>query len=257
MKIAVLTDLHANREAVEACLEHAAARGAEQYAFLGDLVGYGCDPDWVMDTVMSHCQNGTGFAVLGNHDEAVIHGSRPTMREEARSVVDWTRARLSAEHLAFIEALPFTVAYKNTDTDTDLGETLFVHANAAAPREWGYIQRPSDVERSFNASRAERIFCGHVHNPMLYHDSPNGRVSEFKPNSGNPVTLVPHRRWLCIPGSVGQPRDGIPDACYALFDTVTLALCTWRVAYDVDATAAKIRAAGMPQNLAHRLTVGL
>ena len=250
MNLAILTDVHANREALEACLEHAASRGAEQYAFLGDLIGYGCDPAWVMDTIMDYCAKGA-YAVMGNHDEAAVRGSSPNMREEARFVIDWTRAQLTAPQVQFIQQLPFTINLPHTQ-----GDTLLVHANAAAPQSWGYIHGVMDAQASFQASRANVIFCGHVHNPILYHDSPTGRVSEFALSSGTPVKLAPHRRWLCIPGSVGQPRDGIPDACYALFDTDTKQLTHWRVAYDVETTAAKVRAAGMPQNLAHRLEQG-
>ena len=254
MNLAILTDIHANREALEACLEHAASRGAEQYAFLGDLVGYGCDPDWVMQTIMAYCAKG-GYAVLGNHDQAVLRGASQNMRSEAKFVIEWTRAKLSDAQLGFLDQLPFTVTLPSAQ-GLKAGDTLLVHANAAAPSQWGYIHSTQDAQASFAASPAARIFCGHMHNPMLYHDTPTGKASHYVPTSGNAIHLAPHRRWLAIPGSVGQPRDGTPDACYALFNTDTLVLTYWRVAYDFDTTAAKIRAAGMPQNLAHRLTLG-
>ena len=123
MKLALIADLHANREAVGAVLAHAAAQGADRHAFLGDFVGYGADPGWVVDTVRAHVAAGA-IAVLGNHDAAVVQGPQPSMIDDARAVVAWTRARLAPDQLAFLAALPLS------HTEDDM---LFVHANAWAP----------------------------------------------------------------------------------------------------------------------------
>jgi predicted phosphodiesterase len=105
MKLALVTDLHANREAVEAVLEHAAGQGAQRYAFLGDFVGYGADPAWVVDTVRAHVERGA-VAVYGNHDLGVVAGVSPTMMPIARAAVEWTRRQLSDEQVAFLRELP-------------------------------------------------------------------------------------------------------------------------------------------------------
>ena len=107
MKTAVLTDLHANREAVEAVLEHAAAQGAEAYALLGDFVGYGADPAWVVERVRALVADGA-LAVQGNHDLATVQGPSPEMRLEPRQVIEWTREQLDDAQIEFLATLPLT-----------------------------------------------------------------------------------------------------------------------------------------------------
>ena len=107
MLLAILTDLHANREAVEACIAHAEQQKAGQYAFLGDLIGYGADPEWVMSTVMAYVQRGA-YALMGNHDIAILQDDRQGMNPIARQVVEWTRSQLSDAQIAFIRNLPLS-----------------------------------------------------------------------------------------------------------------------------------------------------
>jgi len=246
MKIALLTDLHANREALEAVLQHAASAGVERYAVLGDLVGYGADPAWVVDAIRRLAAAGA-IVVQGNHDEAVVRGPRPTMRAEARDAVAWTRSRLSAEQLHFLAALQLT----HTEADA-----LFVHANAWRPAGWDYVDDRASAVRSLRATTARRTFCGHVHEPMLYHLSARGKAGDFRPQPDVVIPLPPHRQWLVIPGSVGQPRDNLPAACYAIYETAQPAVTYHRVPYDHLTAAAKVRAAGLPAILAQWLTDG-
>jgi diadenosine tetraphosphatase ApaH/serine/threonine PP2A family protein phosphatase len=246
MKIAVITDLHANREAVQAVLHHAAAQGANHHVFVGDFVGYGADPAWVVDCVRQHLARGAA-AVMGNHDQAVAQGARRTMRADARFVVDWTRERLDADQLDFLARLPLT---------HERGDLLFVHANADDPAGWAYVEGKTEAVRSLQATRQRVTFCGHMHEPMLYYLSATGRSGSFVPVAGEAIPLLASRRWLVIPGSAGQPRDGNPAACYALYDEDTAQLTYWRVPYDHEAAMAKIRAAGLPQSLAARLADG-
>jgi diadenosine tetraphosphatase ApaH/serine/threonine PP2A family protein phosphatase len=246
MKLALITDLHANREAVSEVLAHARAQGADKYVFLGDFVGYGADPAWVVDQVREYVAQGAA-AVRGNHDVATVAGPQPTMVEDARYSVGWTREQLSAEQLGFLGSLPLTVV--------DDGR-LYVHANAFAPSEWAYIHGRVEAVRSMHATACRLTFCGHVHEPQLYHLAATGKVGEFHPVSGVPIPLSPQRQWLVIPGSAGQPRDNNPAACYAVFDTVSGELTYFRVPYDYDTAAAKVRAAGLPQRLAQRLQDG-
>lgn len=246
MKLALITDLHANRESVGAVMAHAATQGIDRYAFLGDFVGYGADPGWVVDLVREHVARGA-IVVMGNHDAAVVQGPLPTMIPEARQVVEWTRERLDAEQLAFLAALPMQVS----DADR-----LFVHANAFAPAEWAYVLGRMEAVRSLQATNARFTFCGHVHDPKLFHLTGTGKIGDFVPSDGMPIPLSDQRRWLVIPGSAGQPRDGNPAACYATFDTASSTLTYFRVPYDTGAAGAKIRAAGLPQRLARRLEHG-
>jgi len=246
MKLALITDLHANREAVQAVLDHAGAHGAERYAFLGDYVGYGADPGWVLDTVMAHVELGA-IAVGGNHDQAAADGPSPSMRPDARRVIEWTHAQLSERQLGFLRALPLSRSE---------GDMLFVHANAYAPAEWDYIQSRLDAVRSLHATPCHYTFCGHMHEPQLFHLSGTGKVGDFTPTPGVAIPVPPHRQWLVIPGSAGQPRDGNPAACYAIFDHDEQVLTYHRVPYDHETAAAKIRAAGLPRGLADRLAHG-
>jgi diadenosine tetraphosphatase ApaH/serine/threonine PP2A family protein phosphatase len=246
MKIALITDLHANREAVEAVLEHAASRGAIRHAFLGDFVGYGADPGWVVDRVREFVAQGAA-AVMGNHDAAVVQGPLPTMVPEARRVVEWTRAQLSGSQLDFLASLPMTAGG---------GDRLYVHANAYAPGDWGYVTGRTEAVRSLQATNARFTFCGHMHEPRLYHLTGTGKSGDFVPMAGTPIPLSLQRRWLAIPGSAGQPRDGNPAACYALFETDSATLTFHRVPYDIAAASAKIRRAGLPPRLADRLHHG-
>jgi diadenosine tetraphosphatase ApaH/serine/threonine PP2A family protein phosphatase len=246
MKLALVADLHANREAVTTVLEHARAEGADRHAFLGDFVGYGADPGWVIDLIREHVAAGA-VAVLGNHDAAVVRGPLPSMTPDARAAVGWTRSRLDPSQLDFLASLPFTVTQD---------QSLFVHANAWAPAEWEYILGRADAARSLHATERRYTFCGHVHVPTLYHQTATGKTAEFAPSPGIEIPLSEQRRWLAIPGSTGQPRDGNPAACYAIFDAAARTLTFHRVPYDHESAAAKVRAAGLPPDLADRLIHG-
>ncbi len=243
MKLALIADLHANREAVAAVLAHAAAQRVDRHAFLGDYVGYGADPGWVVDQVRAQVSAGA-IAVRGNHDAAAVQGPQPSMVADARAVIAWTRERLDRDQLAFLAGLPLSHA------EDDM---LLVHANAWAPAEWAYLQSRAEAMKSLQATDRRFTFCGHVHVPRLYHLTSTGKGGEFVPVAGVAIPLSAHRRWLAIAGSAGQPRDGDPAACYAIFDTKEHVLTFHRVPYDDATAAAKIRAAGLPASLAERL----
>ena len=246
MRTAILTDLHANREALEAVLEHATRHGAQRWVLLGDFVGYGADPAWVVDQVRALVQQGA-LAVMGNHDQAVVRGAGTQMRPDARYVVDWTRAQLNAAQLDFLATLPLTQRH---------ADELYVHANAWAPAEWGYVACRGDAVHSMNATPCRYTFCGHMHQPRLFNLSGIGKAGDFTPTPGVAIPVPPHRQWLVIPGSAGQPRDGNPAACYAMFNNASHQLTFHRVPYDHDTAGAKILAAALPQRLASRLESG-
>ena len=245
MLIALMTDIHGNREAFEACLAHARRSRAERYVFLGDYVGYGADPSWAVETVRAHAEAGA-VALLGNHDAALLD-SDEDMNADARAAVRWTRGQLDAAARAFLAGLPLTHRE---------GDRLYVHANAWAPGEWGYILGPVEAERSLRRTDARVTVCGHVHAPALYAMAPAKPACGYTPVPGVGVPLLSTRRWLAVIGAAGQPRDGNPAACYALLDDTRQTLTTVRVPYDVEAAAQKIVAAGLPPRLATRLRLG-
>lgn len=246
MRIAFLADIHANREAFEACLAHAREQGADRLVFLGDYVNYGADPEWVVATLMEHVARG-GVAVLGNHDAAVGQWGA-SMSSPAEVALEWTRVQLGAEHRAFLAGLPLT---------HEEDGLLFVHTGVAEPAKWAYVTDTEDAALYLKATKHRVTICAHVHKPALYNVSAAARITAFRPVAGIPVPLLPQRRWLAVVGSVGQPRDGNSAAAYALLDTVKGEITTYRVAYDIDAAAEKIRAAGLPEMLADRLKWGL
>jgi diadenosine tetraphosphatase ApaH/serine/threonine PP2A family protein phosphatase len=245
MRIALLTDIHANREALTACLEHAGRSRIDRFVFLGDYVGYGADPVFVVETVSEHVARGA-IALLGNHDAAVL---TPDLRmtDAALVALEWTRGRLGADHLAFIRELRLA---------REDGSRLYVHANAYAPGEWGYVTDLYSASKSLKATQAQTTFCGHTHAPMLFHMSMTGKIASFEPIDRVEIPLTARRRWLAVIGSVGQPRDHNPAACYAILDTTRGILTYIRVPYDVDTAARKIRDAGLPIELSFRLAEG-
>ena len=245
MLIAILTDIHGNREALEACLAHAERRPIDRYVFLGDLVGYGADPGFVVDTVKNFAARGA-IALLGNHDSAAI-GNPERMNDEATLAIEWTRRQLTGAQRDFLKSLPLTA---------EDGDRLYVHASAAAPASWDYVLDERAASRSLMASEAAVTFCGHTHLPALFHLTASGKIAGFDPDADVVMPLTPHRRWVAVIGAVGQPRDRNPAACYALYDDGPRTLTYVRVPYDVETAARKIRDAGLPPFLAARLAWG-
>jgi diadenosine tetraphosphatase ApaH/serine/threonine PP2A family protein phosphatase len=236
--LALLSDIHANLEALDACLKHAARSGATRYAFLGDLVGYGADPQAVVDTLRGYAADGA-VVLKGNHDAAIDDG-HAGMSDFAGETRDWTRGVLDAAGKEWLRALPLLVRD---------GPICFVHASAAAPERWEYVSDAGRAQRSVVASGQPWTFSGHVHEQTLYAEVAADKMTAFHPVSGSPVPVPRHRRWLAIVGSVGQPRDGSPAAAYALFDEARETLVFHRVPYDHQTAARKIRAAGLPDLL--------
>lgn len=245
MRLALFADIHANRQAFAACLDAARARGAERLICLGDIVGYGADPEWAVDTVMDLVAKGA-IAVRGNHDNAIGVPS-DSMNADAQAAIDWTRGRLSGEQKQFLAELPMSREEDNR---------LYVHSEASDPVKWRYVRDTSDAARSMMATELQITFCGHIHRPGLYSMSSTAKMTSFVPTAGVAVQLLTGRRWLAVLGSVGQPRDGDPAASFAMFDTISREITYHRVPYDVATAAARIKANGLPLWLADRLAVG-
>ena len=251
MKIALLSDLHANLPALDACLEHARAQGAEQFALLGDLVGYGADPGPVLERVMQLVADGA-LCVRGNHDDAAV-APPPQVENLGDQSAQWTHPHLSAEQRAFLAGLPLTARMGP--------DALLVHASADGPERWHYVADSNAAERSMAAATQidpaiRYVFSGHVHEQALYFLTPTAKLMRFSPQPGVPVPVPPHRQWLAIVGSCGQPRDGDTRAMYALFDAGAATITFQRVRYDHMAAAAAVRASGLPAFFADRLEKG-
>jgi diadenosine tetraphosphatase ApaH/serine/threonine PP2A family protein phosphatase len=253
MLTALFADIHSNLAALQACLHHARARGAERFVFLGDLVGYGPDPAAVIDVIASI---DGAVVVKGNHDEAIeVEPKTRDLNDLAYAVIVWTRDALSAAHRQFLSSLPMIVKE---------GDLCFVHSSASRPEKWEYVEDGAAAQRSMDAASTPYVFSGHVHDQALYFKTPAGKTASFRPTPGSPVP-VPRRRggladgragWLAIVGSVGQPRDGNPASSYALFDGASEAMTFFRIPYDHLSTANRIRAARLPDMLAERIVRG-
>jgi len=245
MRIALFADIHANRRALEACLEHAQSQGTNRSVFLGDFVGYGPEPHDVVARVMAETAKGA-VAVAGNHDQAVAE-VRESMTSDAERAMAWTRGQLDGEAREFLGSLPLRF---------EDGPRLYVHASPQTYPPWIYVNDAPAARRALEASRAQMIFCGHTHLMALHGITATGQLVSFQPVPKVPIPLPRHRRWLTVVGSVGQSRDGDPAAAYAMLDTERSEITHFRVPYDVEATANAILQAGLPPSLASRLLKG-
>lgn len=245
MRIAILSDIHSNLEALERVCEHADALGAQRYVCLGDFVGYGADPGPVLERVMAL----PGLmAVRGNHDEALFQedmtgGTYP----DILASLSWTRARLSHAQREFLAGLPLIAR--------DAAVT-YAHASAHRPGAWEYLRMPEQIRACLDAAGTPLTFIGHVHVPGVYYETAGGIVRELVPQEGMTVPLSVAARYVVNVGSVGQPRDGNNAASYVLYDDVAHEVTFHRLAYDYLTTARKIREAGLSPFFAERLAYG-
>ena len=249
MKLALLSDIHANLQALEACLAHAQHLGADRFAVLGDVVGYGADPGAVVDRIRQLADAGA-IVLKGNHDEMALNPP-PQVQQIGDATALWTHQQLSADQRAFLAGCPLVAR---------LEQCWLVHASADAPEKWRYVddERSAGVslEAATQAAGISCVFGGHVHHQKLYYQGTGRGLMPFKPVPGTGIPLSRHRRWIATVGSVGQPRDGDTAAMYALFDLAQSHLTFHRVRYDHRAAAAAIRRAGLPDYFAQRLEEG-
>ena len=250
MRLALLSDLHANLHALQACLAHAREQQATQYAFLGDLVGYGADPVPVVDLVMGLAAEGA-LVLKGNHDEMAARPPGSGGGTLGESTARWTHEQLDAEQCTFLEQLPMT---------HQLDRVLLVHATVDEPALWRYVYDAEAASLSLDAAsvleEVRYVFGGHVHRQSLYYRGVDGALMPFLPTPGVAIPVPARRHWLATIGSVGQPRDGNTRAMYALYDSEQAQLTFHRVAYDHHAAATAIRRAGLPDFFADRLEIG-
>lgn len=243
MRIAVLSDVHANLEALDAVLASADEAGVQATYVLGDLVGYNADPVPVLErlTTRPSCT-----LIAGNHDLAATGRFDTTWFNRTASVaIEWTSAQLTPAARTLLEGL-------EPSAEGEAG--LLVHGSAVDPAA-EYVTNEARARASFDAVRFDCCFFGHTHMPTLFWhdgDAVHGRVLQ----DGEPVVLEPGWRAMLNPGSVGQPRDGDPRASLLVYDTQARIARVHRVAYDIERTQAKIIAADLPPVLAHRLADG-
>ncbi|MDR7401838.1 MAG: metallophosphoesterase family protein [Armatimonadota bacterium] len=244
MRYAVLSDVHANLEALEVVLADLTARRPDAVLCLGDFVGYGPDPVACVTRLRPLLRG----AVLGNHDAAVVDPQdtlAARFNPYAYEAALWTRRQLTDAVRSYLQGLPHRLT---------LDGILCVHGSARDPIE-EYILDPETARASFRAAPFELCLVGHTHIPAVFTEAGEAVTAEpLLP--GRPVRLRPDRRYIINVGSVGQPRDGDPRAAYLWLDTDAREALVVRLAYPLARTQQKMRAAGLPPILAERLAYG-
>jgi diadenosine tetraphosphatase ApaH/serine/threonine PP2A family protein phosphatase len=242
MQIAVVTDVHGNRPAFESVVAAADAAGVEEIWCLGDLVGYGAEPDACVALAEKHCS----VCLAGNHDLAVVDVlSLDEFSRGARIAAEWTQETISERTREFLLSL--------SPQGSAQGYGLF-HASPRDPI-WEYVLSGLTAELCFDATEYRVSLIGHSHVALSFH-RPEGQSTSGSTRREGDVMDLSTGHWLLNPGGAGQPRDGDPRAAWLLLDT-TEQKATWmRAEYDIAAAQAAIRAARLPDSLAERLQYG-
>lgn len=244
MRYAVLSDIHSNFSALQACLRTAADSTVTRYLCLGDIVGYGPSPNECCELLRSL----PGVCIRGNHDEAVVQpGKELWFTPAARACVAWTREVLTAENMAFLESLP---------PEGVVEGAAICHGSLPNPDL--YTTTPEEAMLSFRELDGALAFFGHTHYAEWFRylggDLPPSE--ETRPRGGF-LRLGVEGKHLVNPGAVGQPRDGNPQASFAIWDTAAQTVEIVRVDYDVADTQRRMFQAELPENMALRLALGI
>jgi len=241
VKYAVISDIHSNLEALQAVIEDVRTRGVSSVFFAGDAVGYGPDPDLCTLIIKDTCQ----AAVAGNHDRAAVGlASDQGFNEVARLALAWTRAQLSESSIEFLRSLPLTLSLEKQDA-------ILVHATPKDPETWRYLFRTGDISENFDYFAQRICYLGHSHTPFVAELLPSGDIQIHR----GAVRLGQPGKYIVNCGSVGQPRDGDPRACYVIFDHGTIQFP--RVEYERGQTQSKMTRQGLPEILVERLSRGM
>jgi diadenosine tetraphosphatase ApaH/serine/threonine PP2A family protein phosphatase len=240
----VISDIHSNRHALEAVLAAVDAAEVDEVWCLGDMIGYGAEPDACTALIRER----SSVCLVGNHDLAVLGAlDISTFSEAAAAAVEWTRENVGEETLEFLASLD-PVASQS-------GVGLF-HASPRDPI-WEYVLSTDQAEAGFEAQEERVGLIGHSHIALFFCRAPGGRghTQGAQAEDGAEIEIA-EGEWLLNPGSAGQPRDGDPRAAWLELDTEAWVARYRRVEYDIEGAAAAIRAAGLPGLLAERLEVG-
>jgi diadenosine tetraphosphatase ApaH/serine/threonine PP2A family protein phosphatase len=245
LRAAVLSDVHSNQPALESVLESVDAAGVEEVWCLGDVVGYGAQPDACTALIREHCD----VCLAGNHDLAVLGGlDIASFSDTAAVAVDWTREHVSEATMEFLRGL---------EPEGRHGGIAMFHASPRDPI-WEYVLSIDQAEAGLDAQEERVGLIGHSHISLFFtrpDESRAGRAHGAQAGDGALLSLE-GGGWLLNPGSVGQPRDGDARAAWMELDTEALTARFHRVPYDIATAAEAIVMAGLPSTLAERLEVG-
>lgn len=240
MSYAIVSDVHANVDSLERVL--ATISESDELISLGDVVGYGPNPNEVVAALQARARH----AVLGNHDLAAVENfGVENFNSAARAAIEWTQSVLEAGSSAWLNSLPYELR---------LPDFLLVHG---APVEYfEYILDKGAAARAFDATDARLIFVGHTHIAEYWTRDADGNIGHKHMQQGGELTLDEATRYIIDVGSVGQPRDLNPLACFVRYDPPTQRVEWVRYEYPIAQVQRKMRAAGLPAHLIERLSVG-
>ncbi|MGO9482452.1 MAG: metallophosphoesterase family protein [Candidatus Kryptoniota bacterium] len=236
MKYAIISDIHSNIEALTTVLREISKKRVDEIICLGDVVGYGANPDEVVEIVRREAK----YAVRGNHDDALFsEDTFSTINSYAQAAITYTRELLSDANLEWLRNIPLTHKIENV---------LMVHASPAEPGAWKYIFTNAEAQVELSTLDEKICLIGHTHVPVIFKTS--------APMVDQPTAEDSQIKELINVGSVGQPRDGDNRASFGVIDTSNFTYENFRIEYSFGTAAAKILAAGLPPFLAERLYKG-
>lgn len=241
MRYAVISDVHGNLEALKTVLKDIKKKKITDILFLGDAVGYGPDPDECVEILNSECN----VLLAGNHDWAVLGLTDiDFFNPYAKAAILWTRGKISKENFAILKT--FLISKEIEDK-----KIFLVHSTPKEPEEWHYLLTLWDAAVNFHYFDNKICLLGHSHHPFIIERLPSGEMVTYR----NEAKIGDTERYIINVGSVGQPRDGDPRACYAVIDNESVKL--HRVEYDIEKTQNKMRMFGLPIPLIERLEIGV
>jgi len=242
MRIALISDVHGNLEALQNVLRDIEKQGAEKIHFLGDAVGYGCNPNECVRLINKHCD----IKLLGNHDYAAMGlESTEHFNRLAQASMNWTQTKIKDKTIRVLADFEMEAVFL---------DYLLVHSSPSEPDKWHYILNLEQAGHHFENFSQSVCFIGHSHGPVCFELSADGIIRQY---SKSIISCEKDKRYIINIGSVGQPRDNDPRGCYAMVDTDTGTVAYRRVEYDVEKTQEKMRKARFPDFLVERLSAGV
>ncbi|HLJ82796.1 MAG TPA: metallophosphoesterase family protein [Candidatus Eremiobacteraceae bacterium] len=251
MRFGIISDIHGNLEALDAVLGEIDAAKIDKLLCLGDVVGYGPNPN----ECCARLRDWNCVTIAGNHDEAAVsNAGAEFFNPLAREALTWTQEALTPENRSYLESLPRDRHFDEAAAGGLAGGFALVHG--APVFHFDYISDVVDAQRAFERVEVPVTFIGHTHVAEVYYQDLEGRAFQQKLLHGGRIELAPTFRYLINPGSVGQPRDHNPQAAYAILDTADAIVEVRRVGYDVGSVRERMESLRLPAQLGARLAIG-
>ena len=241
MKYIIFSDVHSNLEAIEAFSLEIESIDHDKKICLGDIVGYNADPNFAVEWVRDEAD----LILAGNHDYAVLNKTdNSNFNPAAYQACTWTRSILENKNKEFLDTLP---------VEKEEYGIYWVHSSPFEPTKWHYVSTENSAEKNFNYFNQTLCFLGHSHIPSIFEKNKNNEICRRAPSN---IELDPASRYIINVGSIGQPRDGNSDPVFVFYDSTSHKVEFSRFYYDSSSTQVKIKASGLPDQLADRLNEG-